>query len=230
MTTVVAIANPRSGSGKTTAVASIAGALAEQGAAVLAVDLDPQAALTRRLGIDAEEIDRSLYDVIMLGERAVHAMVDTDANIDLLPAALELSGVEAALVTRSGREQLVRDALREVREDYDWILVDCASSLGILAQNGLSMADWLIIPMQDYSERALEQLLDAVAEIRKFVNPGLQILGVLPSNADTVTARQIADDLRRTHDLPLLPAIPSGARAHDAYREVARRLQELKPG
>lgn len=230
MTTVVAVANPRSGSGKTTTVASIAVALAEHGAAVLAVDLDPQAALTRRLGIDAEEIERSLYDVIMLGERAVHAMVDTDANIDLLPAALELSGVEAALVTRSGREQLVRDALREVREDYDWILVDCASSLGILAQNGLSMADWLIIPMQDYSERALEQLLDAVAEIRKFVNPGLQVLGVLPSNADTVTARQIADDVRRAHDLPLLPAIPSGARALDAYREVARRLLELKPG
>ena len=230
MTTVVAVANPRSGSGKTTTVASIAVALAEHGAAVLAVDLDPQAALTRRLGIDAEEIERSLYDVIMLGERAVHAMVDTDANIDLLPAALELSGVEAALVTRSGREQLVRDALREVREDYDWILVDCASSLGILAQNGLSMADWLIIPMQDYSERALEQLLDAMAEIRKFVNPGLQVLGVLPSNADTVTARQIADDVRRAHDLPLLPAIPSGARALDAYREVARRLLELKPG
>lgn len=224
MTTVVAVANPRSGSGKTTTVASVGAALAQLGAAVLAVDLDPQAALTRRLGIDSDDLAQSLYDVIMLGSPVVQALVDTDANIDLLPAALELSSVEAALVTRSGREQLVRDALRDVREDYDWIIVDCASSLGILAQNGLSMADLLLIPMHEYSERAMEQLLDAVAEIRKFVNPSLEIYGVLPTNADTMSARRIIDDVRRQHELPLLPAIPSGARSRDAYLELAQAL------
>lgn len=224
MARVLAVANPRTGSGKTTTVASLGQMLVDLGQSVLVIDLDPQASLTNRLGVDAERIALSLYDVIMLGERAVDAMVDTDARVDLLPAALELSGVEAALVTRSGREQLVKDALRDVREDYDWILVDCASSLGILAQNGLSMADLLLIPMDQYSERATAQLLEAVAEIRKFVNPTIDVFGVLPTNADTVTAKQIADAVQRDHDLRVLAPIPTGLRAMNAYRELAKQL------
>lgn len=224
MARVLAVANPRTGSGKTTTVAGLAVALVELGQSVLVVDLDPQASLTTRFGIDAEQIDVSIFDVIMLGARAIDAMVDTESHIDVLPAALELSGVEAALVTRSGREQLVRDALRPLRDDYDWIIVDCASSLGILAQNGLSMADELIIPMDEYSERATSQLLDAVMEIRKFVNPDLRIRGVLPTNADTVTARQITNDVREHHQLDVLTAIPHGGRAAAAYRELATSL------
>ena len=224
MARVIAVANPRTSSGKTTTVASLGRMLADLGQTVLVVDLDPQATLTQRLGVDAERIEHSLYDVIMLGERAIDAMVDTDALVDLLPAALELSGVEAALVTRSGREQLVKDALRDVRDDYDWIIVDCASSLGILAQNGLSMADLLLIPMDQYSERATAQLLEAVAEIKKFVNPGLEILGVLPTNADTVDAKQIADAMHAHAGVPVLAPIPSGNRALNAYRELAKSL------
>lgn len=224
MARVIAVANPRSGSGKTTTVASLGEMLVDLGQSVLVVDLDPQASLTNRLGVDAERITSSLYDVIMLGERAVDAMVDTDARVDLLPAALELSGVEAALVTRSGREQLVKDALREVRDDYDFILIDCASSLGILTQNGMSMADLLLIPMQDYSQRATAQLLEAVEEITKYVNPSLQILGVLPVNVDTATAKQIVSELQQEHALAVLPPIPSGMRALNAYREFAKTL------
>lgn len=224
MAHVIAVANPRSGSGKTTTVASLGEMLVDLGQSVLVVDLDPQASLTMRLGVDAERITTSLYDVIMLGERAIDAMVDTDARVDLLPAALELSGVEAALVTRSGREQLVKDALREVRDDYDFILVDCASSLGILTQNGLSMADALLIPMDEYSERATAQLLEAVDEIAKFVNPALTILGVLPTKADTVSAKQLAADVHAERDLPVLAPIPAGARALNAYRELAKSL------
>lgn len=224
MARIVAVANPRTSSGKTTTVASLGQMLADLGQTVLVVDLDPQATLTTRLGVDAERIEHSLYDVIMLGARAIDAMIDTDALVDLLPAALELSGVEAALVTRSGREQLVKDALRDVRDDYDWIIVDCASSLGILAQNGLSMADLLLIPMDQYSERATAQLLDAVAEIKKFVNPGLEIFGVLPTNADTVDARQIAGAMLAHGDVRVLAPIPSGSRALNAYRELAKTL------
>ena len=224
MSRVVAVANPRTGSGKTTTVAGLALQFIELGQSVLVVDLDPHASLTTRFGIDAEQLDASVYDVIMLGTRALDVMVDTESNIDVLPAALELSGVETALVTRSGREQLLRDALRSIRDDYDWIIVDCASSLGILAQNGLSIADELIIPMDEYSERATSQLLEAVEEIRKFVNPGLHIRGVLPTNADTVATRQIATAVREHHDLPVLGAIPHGSRASAAYRELALSL------
>lgn len=224
MARVLAVANPRTGSGKTTTVAGLALQFVELGQSVLVVDLDPQASLTTRFGIDAEQLEASIYDVIMLGTRAIDAMVDTEARVDVLPAALELSGVEAALVTRSGREQLVRDALRSIRDDYDWIIVDCASSLGILAQNGLSIADELIVPMDEYSERAMSQLLEAVTEIRKFVNPDLRIRGVLPTNADTVTARQIANAVREHDGLEVLAAIPHGGRAATAYRELATEL------
>lgn len=224
MARVIAVANPRSGSGKTTTVASLGEMLVDIGQSVLVVDLDPQASLTNRLGVDAERITASLYDVIMFGERAVDAMVDTDARVDLLPAALELSGVEAALVTRSGREQLVKDALRDVIEDYDFVLVDCASSLGILTQNGLSMADLLVVPMQEYSHRAMAQLLDAVEEISKFVNPELRMLGVLPVNVDTAAAGQIAAEVRAGHGIPVLAPIPAGTRALNAYRELAKSL------
>jgi chromosome partitioning protein len=224
MARIVAVANPRTGSGKTTTVAGLAMQFVELGQSVLVVDLDPQASLTTRFGIDAEQLDASVYDVIMLGTRAIDVMVDTETHVDVLPAALELSGVETALVTRSGRETLVREALRSIRDDYDWIVVDCASSLGILAQNGLSMADDLIIPMDEYSERATAQLLEAVVEIRRFVNPDLRIFGVLPTNADTVTARTIANAVRDAHGLEVLAPIPHGARANAAYRELAASL------
>lgn len=224
MSRVLAVANPRTGSGKTATVAGLALQFVELGQSVLVVDLDPHASLTTRLGVDAEQLETSVYDVIMFGVRALDAMVDTESHVDLLPAALELSGVETALVTRSGREQLLRDALRSIRDDYDWIIVDCASSLGILAQNGLSIADDLIIPMDEYSERATTQLLDAVTEIRTFVNPALRIRGVLATNADTVATRQIATAIKAHHDLPMLGAIPHGSRSSAAYRDLAMLL------
>ncbi len=214
MKRVLTLANPASDSGKTSAALGIASMLVDLGHQVLAVDLDPQASLTRALGIDAETLDCSLFHVLMHGTPAIEAMLDTDLGLDVMPATLELSSIEAALMTRPGREHLLRSALEPVRDDYDWIVIDCASSMGLLTLNALAAADLLVVPMRGHSARALAQLDAMVAEVKRFVNPALEAAGALAVGT--------------THDpavgLPLLAAIPQPPLALNAYRELAKLL------
>lgn len=214
MARVLALANPASDSGKTSATIGIASMLVDLGQQVLVVDLDPQAALTRSLGVDAESLDCSVFDVLALGAPVTAAMVDTDAGVDLLPSAIELSSIEASLVTRPGREQLLRNALMPVREDYDWIVVDCASSLGLLTLNALALADLLVVPVRGHSPRAVAQLTAMADEIRRLVNPGMALAGAL-----ALGAGQPADA-----ELALLATIPAPPLALNAYREFAKSL------
>lgn len=214
MARVLAIANPSARSGKTSVALGVCTAVAELGHTVLAVDLDAQAALSRVLGVDVEHITCSLFDVLVNGAPALDAMTDTDAGIDLLPAAMELSGIDSLLVTRAGREQLLLHALAGAMDDYDVIVLDCASSMGLLMQNALAMATDLVIPVREYSPRAIAQLLDSAQELRRFVNPALQVRGVLPIGAS----------LEIEIDAPVLPAVLPPPRAAAAYREFAGAL------
>src|SRR3954470_19058197 len=135
MTTTLAIANQKGGVAKTTTVASVGAALAELGHSVLLVDLDPQACLTFSLGIDPEDLELSVHHVLTKGLDPSEVVIETDDGVDLVPATIELARAEAELLTRTGREHVLRsmiEALSESDAGYDWILLDCPPSLGVL--------------------------------------------------------------------------------------------------
>ena len=164
MTTTLAIANQKGGVAKTTTVASLGAALAELGQRVLLVDLDPQACLTFSLGIDPEDLELSVHHVLTKGLPPAEAVIQTDDGVDLLPATIELARAEADLLTRTGREHVMRMAVDELPADapYDWILLDCPPSLGVLTVAALTAADGVLIPLQceTLSHRGVGQLLD----------------------------------------------------------------------
>src|SRR5688500_6759245 len=147
MTTTLAIANQKGGVAKTTSVASIGAALAELGHKVLLVDLDPQACLTFSLGIDPEDLELSVHHVLTKGLDPTEVVIETDDGVDLLPATIELARAEADLLTRTGREHVVKTAVEDL-DGYDWVLLDCPPSLGVLTVAALTAADGVLIPLQ----------------------------------------------------------------------------------
>jgi chromosome partitioning protein len=250
MTRTIAVANQKGGVAKTTTVATLGAALFQQGQRVLLVDLDPQACLTFSLGIDPEDLDVAIHQVLLRERPAREVIVTTDDGPDLLPATIELAGTEAALLTRPGREHVVRSGLEDVLADYDWIFLDCPPSLGILTVAALSAADETLIPLQceTLSHRGVGQLLDTIHDVRRYTNQKLTILGVLPTLYDgrTKHARAVVDAIESAYELPVLqPPIPKTvrfaeapaigrsiletARSHpgaQAYRDLATRLRE----
>jgi chromosome partitioning protein len=248
VTRTVAVANQKGGVAKTTTVASLGSALAELDQRVLLVDLDPQACLTFSLGLDPETLELSVHDVLLGRVDARLAVQETEDGVDLLPATIDLAGSEALLLTRTGREYALRSALAEISGDYDWVLLDCSPSLGVLTLNALTAADDVLIPLQceTLSHRGVGQLLDTVRDVQRLTNRGLNVLGVLPTLFDGRTnhAQAVLADVAQRYDLPVLeppiaksirfaeaPAVgrsilatartSKGARA---YREHARQL------
>ena len=247
MSTVLAIANQKGGVAKTTTVASLGAALAERGQRVLLVDLDPQACLTFSLGIDPEDLELSVHHVLTKGLDPTEVIVTTEEGIDLLPATIELARAEADLLTRTGREYVIRGAIDELPE-YDWVLLDCPPSLGVLTVAALTAATGVLIPLQceTLSHRGVGQLLDTVHDVRRFTNRDLQVWGVLPTLFDGRTnhARAVLDNISEAYSLDVVePPIPKSIRfaeapaagqsiltttrkhrGADAYREVAGNL------
>ncbi len=247
MTTTLAIANQKGGVAKTTSVASIGAALAELGERVLLVDLDPQACLTFSLGIDPEDLEVSVHQVLTQGLAPAKAILETEDGVDLLPATIELARAEADLLTRTGREHVIRSVLEEL-EGYDWVLLDCPPSLGVLTVGALTAADGVVIPLQceTLSHRGVGQLLDTVHDVRRFTNKGLEVWGVLPTLYDgrTTHARTVLETISDTYDLEVIePPIPKTIKFAEApaagrsilatsrtskgaaaYREVAKNL------
>ena len=245
-TRILAVANQKGGVAKTTTVASLGAALAEQGLRVLLVDLDPQACLTFSLGIDPEDLELSVHHVLTKGLDVAEVIIATEDGVDLLPATIELARAESDLLTRTGREHVVKMALEDL--DYDWILLDCPPSLGVLTVAALTAAQGVLIPLQceTLSHRGVGQLLDTVHDVRRFTNRGLEVWGVLPTLYDGRTnhARAVLDDISQSYELEVLePPIPksirfaeapaagrsilSTTRRHrgaDAYRDVAASL------
>ncbi|HSU74714.1 MAG TPA: ParA family protein [Terrabacter sp.] len=219
--TVIALANQKGGVAKTTSVASIGAALAEQGKRVLLVDLDPQACLTFSLGVDPDTVERSVHDVLTGGAEPADIVVTCEEGVDLLPSAIELAGAEAMLLPRPGREYVLRSALEGVDTAYDIVLLDCSPSLGVLTLNALTAADALIIPMpcEMLSHRGVGQLLDTVADVQKILNRDLEVWGILPTLFDGRSnhAREVLADVGERYDLPVLdPPIPKTVRFAEA--------------
>ena len=213
--TIVAVANQKGGVAKTTSVASLGAAFAEQGKRVLLVDLDAQACLTFSLGVDPDAVDNSVNEVLLGQASVADVRVACDDGVDLVPSVIDLAGAEAQLLPRPGREYVLRTALEEVRDEYDVILLDCSPSLGVLTLNALTASQGLVIPMpcEMLSHRGVGQLLDTVADVQRILNKDLRVLGILPTLFDGRSnhAQEVLADVGRA-------LRPAGARARRSRR------------
>ena len=189
MAKIIAIANQKGGSGKTTTTRSLGAALAERGRRVLLVDLDPQASLSEGCRIALETLEKTTYHVLLGSAKIPDVAITIEERLDLAPANIHLSAAELQLVNMNRREDKLRNALRAVKAQYDYILIDCPPSFGLLTVNALSAADSVLIPMtcDYYTMLGVRLLLDTVREIQDEVNPDLKVEGILPTRFDVRT-------------------------------------------
>jgi chromosome partitioning protein len=194
---VVAMCNQKGGVGKTTSTINLGAALAEYGRRVLLVDMDPQGALSAGLGVPHYELEQTIHNVLVEPRVSIDdVLISTRVkHMDLVPSNIDLSAAEIQLVNEVGREQTLGRALHPVLDRYDYVLIDCQPSLGLLTVNGLACSDGVVIPTECeyFSLRGLALLTDTVDKVRDRLNPKLEISGILLTRYDprTVNAREV---------------------------------------
>lgn len=228
---VIAIANQKGGVGKTTTTFNLGVALAHAGKRVLLVDSDPQGDLTTYMGIhDPDNIPITLSTLM---ERSIkdedinskEAILKHDEGIDLIPSNLELSSMEVSLVNAMSREFTLRNCLSDIKDKYDYVLIDCMPSLGMITINALACADKVIIPVQSefLAAKGMSHLLNTVLKVRKQINPNLKVGGILLTMVDgrTNLSKDIANELRSTYGTVFKlydNQIPRGVKAAESSR------------
>ena len=221
---IIAIANQKGGVGKTTTAVNLGAALAMLGQRVLVVDLDPQGNASTGLGIDHAARSTTTYNVIMAGSEVDEAILSTEVQgLFAVPSTIDLAGAEIELVSQFSRENRLRKALESVQDRFDFVLLDCPPSLGLLTVNALTAADELIVPIQCeyYALEGLGQLLKNVRLVQQNVNPGLRLSGIVMTmfDARTKLADQVIDEVRAYF----------GSRVYDTVIPRTVRLSEA-PG
>ncbi|CED92196.1 MAG: ParA family protein [Actinomyces succiniciruminis] len=247
---VIAMCNQKGGVGKTTTTINLGAALAEYGRRVLIVDFDPQGAASAGLGVNAHELDQTVYDMLVAARPDVRPIIHHTSveGLDLVPANIDLSAAEVQLVGEVAREQALARVLRPVLDEYDAIIVDCQPSLGLLTVNALTAAHGVMIPLETefFALRGVALLVETVDRVRDRINPRLQIDGILATMVDprTLHSREVLERLqeafgdklfdtqiRRTVKFPdasvASEPITSYAPSHpgaEAYRRLAREV------
>ena len=199
---IIAFANQKGGVGKTTSAVNIASSLAAKKYSVLLVDCDPQGNATSGLGIRKKSSSGSVYDVIIGRSKTADMVCSTTVkNLSVLPSSIDLVGAEIELIDMADREARLRAALEQVRDSYDFIIIDCPPSLGLLTLNCLTAADGVVIPLlcEFYSLEGISQLTQTIRHVKSRVNPSLELIGVLVNMYDgrlTLTV-QVMEEIKR---------------------------------
>lgn len=201
---ILAVVNQKGGVGKSTTTVNLSAYLGAAGKKVLMLDIDPQGNATSGMGIDKSEVDKSIYDVLIndipVAEAVVTCKYPELSSVDILPATIQLAGAEVELVSMMSREYRLKMALEGLTDRYDYIIMDCPPSLGLLTINALTAADGVIVPIQCeyYALEGLSQLLDTVNLVKKHLNRSLEITGVLLTMYDSRTnlAQQVIDEVK----------------------------------
>ena len=244
---IIAFTNKKGGVGKTTTAVNMAAYIAAAGKKVLVVDIDSQGNATTALGFSKGALKKSVYNVLIDDDTAAANILNTKVNgLDMLPANVDLSGAEVDIVYKRNREKLLKEALERVRNDYDYIFIDCPPSLGLLTINAWVASDSIIIPLQSeyFALEGVSQLMSTIALVKQHLNPNLKIEGVVITMYDgrALISKQITAEIKKffkdrlyeiiiprnirlaeapSHGLPIMLHDPKcvGARAYEALTE-----------
>ncbi len=202
MSKTIAIANQKGGVGKTTTAVNLSSCLAYKGKNVLLIDVDPQGNSTSGLGIDKKSINKSIYDVIINDEPIENTLINTPVeNLKLCPSNIQLAGAEVELVSVISRENRMKMALEDIKSKFDFIIIDCPPSLGLLTINSLTASNTILVPIQCeyYALEGLSQLMNTVKLVQRHLNPALDVEGVVLTMFDARTnlSIQVVDEVKK---------------------------------